>query len=384
MMLPFIDLKAQQKRIRPQLEAAMLQVLDHGVYIMGPEIHALEDQLSAFCNAQHTLSCSNGTDAIALILMAKNVGPGDAIFVPSFTFAATAEVVAWMDATVVFIDVLPDTFNIDPESLEKGIQKAKSLNLRPAGIISVDIFGQAADYDALIDIAAQHGLWIIDDAAQSFGGSYKGRKIGSLVESTTTSFFPAKPLGCYGDGGAVFTENSDLLKVMESLRVHGQGAGGDKYQNIRIGMNGRMDTLQAAILLEKLKIFPEELTLRQKIANRYSEGLFEAAATPFVRKDCISAWAQYTLKVDSDKRSDIMESLKKEGIPSVIYYPLPLHRQEAYKAHPCATETLPVCESLSKCVLSLPMHPYLETETQDFIIKKFCEISARLSSTKAA
>jgi dTDP-4-amino-4,6-dideoxygalactose transaminase len=384
MMLPFIDLKAQQHRIRPQLEAAMLRVLDHGAYIMGSEIYELENQLSSFCNAQHTLSCSNGTDAIALVLMAKNVGPGDAVFVPSFTFAATAEVVAWMGATVVFVDVLPDTFNIDPESLEKGIQKAKSLNLRPVGIIPVDIFGQAADYDALINIAEQHGLWIIDDAAQSFGGAYKGRKIGSLVESTTTSFFPAKPLGCYGDGGAVFTENSDLLKIMESLRVHGQGAGGDKYQNIRVGMNGRLDTLQAAILIEKLKIFPEEITLRQKVADCYSEGLADVAVTPFVRKDCVSAWAQYTLKVDPDKRTELMEDLKKEGIPSVIYYPLPLHHQEAYKHFPCATETLPVCESLAKCVISLPMHPYLEAETQNFIIKKFCEISTRLGMKRAA
>lgn len=384
MMIPFIDLEAQQKRIRPQLEAAMLQVLDQGAYIMGPDVQKLEAQLSAFCNAQHTLSCSNGTDAIALVLMAKNVGPGDAIFVPSFTFAATAEVVAWMGATVVFIDVLPDTFNMDPESLEKGIQKAKALNLRPAGIIPVDIFGQAADYDAISDLAEQHDLWIIADAAQSFGGSYKDRKVGSLVESTTTSFFPAKPLGCYGDGGAVFTENGELLKIMQSLRVHGQGAGGDKYQNVRVGMNGRLDTLQAAILIEKLKIFPEEITLRQKVANRYSEGLSDVAVTPFVRKDCVSAWAQYTLKIDPDKRKDLMEALKKEEIPSVIYYPLPLHHQEAYKAYPCATSTLPVSESLARCVISLPMHPYLEAETQDFIIKKFCEISARLGVKKVA
>lgn len=383
-MIPFIDLESQQKRIRPQLEAAMLHVLDHGTYIMGPEVKKLEEDLSQFCGARNTLSCSNGTDAIGLVLMAKNVGPGDAIFVPSFTFAATAEVVAWMGATVVFIDVLPDTFNMDPESLEKGIQKAKSCGLRPTGIIPVDIFGQAADYDTITDLAEQHGLWVIADAAQSFGGSYKGRKIGSLVESTTTSFFPAKPLGCYGDGGAVFTENSDLFKIMQSLRVHGQGAGGDKYQNVRVGMNARLDTLQAAILIEKLKIFAEEITLRQKVADRYSEGLADVTVTPVVRKDCVSAWAQYTLKVDPNKRKDLMEGLKQEGIPSVIYYPLPLHQQEAYKAHPCATETLPVCESLTKCVLSLPMHPYLEAETQDFIIKKFCEISVRLGLKKVA
>lgn len=383
-MIPFIDLESQQKRIRPQLEAAMLQVLDHGTYIMGPEVKKLEEDLSHFCGAGHTLSCSNGTDAIALVLMAKNVGPGDAIFVPTFTFAATAEVVAWMGASVVFIDVLPDTFNMDPESLKTGIQKAKSCGLRPTGIIPVDIFGQAADYDAITEIAEQHGLWVIADAAQSFGGSYKGRKVGSLVESSTTSFFPAKPLGCYGDGGAVFTENSDLLKIMQSLRVHGQGAGGDKYQNVRVGMNGRLDTLQAAILIEKLKIFPEEITLRQKVADRYSEGLAEVAITPVVRKECVSAWAQYTLKVDPDKRNDLMAGLKQEGIPSVIYYPLPLHRQEAYKAYPCATETLSVSDSLTKCVLSLPMHPYLGTETQDFIIKTFCEISSRLGMKKVA
>jgi dTDP-4-amino-4,6-dideoxygalactose transaminase len=383
-MIPFIDLAAQQKRIRTRLDAAINRVLDHGAYIMGPEIGELETQLSAFCDARHTLSCSNGTDAIALVLMAKNVGPGDAIFVPSFTFAATAEVVAWMGATAVFIDVLSDTFNIDPHSLEQGIQKAKELGLNPVGIIPVDLFGQAADYDEISTIAKNHGLWIIADAAQSFGGTYKGRKIGSLVESTTTSFFPAKPLGCYGDGGAVFTEDASLLKILQSLRVHGQGEGGDKYQNIRIGMNGRLDTLQAAILLEKLRIFPEEISLRQKVADRYSEGLSDVAVTPFVRKECVSAWAQYTLKVDPEKRTELIEELKKEGIPSVVYYPLSLHHQEAYRHYPCATETLPVSESLAQCVLSLPMHPYLEEDVQDKIINAFCDIASRLKLKKVA
>ncbi len=381
-MIPFIDLSLQQNRIRSRLEAAMLRVLDHGGYIMGPEVLELEKQLSAFCGARHTLSCSNGTDAIALILRAKNVGPGDAIFVPSFTFAATAEVVAWMGATVVFIDVLKDTFNIDPESLEKGIQKAKHLNLRPCGIIPVDLFGQAADYDSIHTLAEKHGLWVIADAAQSFGGTYKGRNVGALAESTTTSFYPSKPLGCYGDGGAIFTENDDLLTLLYSLRVHGQGQGGDKYQNIRVGMNGRCDTLQAAILIEKLAIFPEEMALRQKVAERYSDDLQDVVTTPFVAKECQSSWAQYTVKVDPEKRKEIMDELKAEGVPTMIHYPLPLHHQQAYKSYPCATNTLPVSEALAHCVLSLPLHPYLEEDVQDHIIKSFCNIVARLKVTK--
>lgn len=376
-MIPFIDLATQQKRIRPQIEAAMARILDHGAYIMGPEIYELEAQLSAFCGAQHTLTCSNGTDALALVLRAKNAGPGDAIFVPSFTFAATAEVVAWMGATAIFIDVLPDTFNMDPESLEKGIKQAKTLGLCPSGVIVVDLFGQPADYDAITTLAEEHGLWIMADAAQSFGGTYRGRKVGTLAETTTTSFFPAKPLGCYGDGGAIFTENKDIYDVLQSLRIHGQG-NEDKYKNIRIGINGRMDTLQAAILIEKLTLFSEELIRRQAVADRYSQGLAEVATTPYVAPDCKSAWAQYTLKVDPEKRKNIMEGLKKEGIPSVIYYPLPLHHQEAYKHYPCATPTLPVSEGLAKCVLSLPMHPYLDEETQGRIIKTFCEINQRL------
>lgn len=373
-MIPFIDLVTQQKRIRPQIEAAMLRILDHGAYIMGPEISILENQLSTFCGAQHTLSCSNGTDALALVLRAKNAGVGEAIFVPTFTFAATAEVVAWMGATVVFVDVLEDTFNMDPSSLEKGIEKAKALGLRPTGVIPVDLFGQAADYDSITALAEKNGLWVIADAAQSFGGSYKGRKIGTLAETTTTSFFPAKPLGCYGDGGAVFTENKGIFEILQSLRIHGQGENEDKYKNIRVGINGRMDTLQAAVLIEKLTIFPEEIVLRQKVADRYSQGLSEIVATPFVEHYNQSAWAQYTLKVDPEKRKGIMEGLKKEGIPSVIYYPLPLHHQEAYKHYPCATPTLPISESLAQCVLSLPMHPYLDEATQDRIIKTFRDV----------
>lgn len=381
-MIPFIDLTSQQKRIRSKVEASFQRILDHGGYILGPEVYELEKQLSAFCGAHHTLSCSNGTDAIAMILMAKNVGVGDAIFVPSFTFAATAEVVAWRGATVVFVDVLPDTFNIDPESLVKGIQKAKSLNLNPRGIIAVDLYGQAADYDSLHSVAEKHGLWVLADAAQSFGGTYKGRKIGALAESTTTSFYPAKPLGCYGDGGAIFTENNEIFKTLQSIRVHGQAE--DKYKNVRIGINGRCDTIQAAILLEKLAIFPEEIILRQKVADLYSQGLSDVTTTPFVDKDCQSVWAQYTVKVDPEKRKDLMEDLKKEGIPTMIHYEISLHKQEAYKHYPCATETLPVSEALANCVLSLPMHPYLENDVQDHIIKSFCNSVTRLRMKRVA
>jgi len=381
-MIPFIDLAAQQLRIRPQLEVAMLRILDHGGYIMGPEIDELEKKLSSFCGARHSLTCSNGTDALSLLLIAKGVKAGDAIFVPAFTFAATAEVVALLGATVVFIDVCPKTFNIDCESLEKGIAKAKALRLSPTGIIAVDLYGQAADYDSLNSIAASHGLWVLADAAQSFGGTYKGRKVGALAEITATSFYPSKPLGCYGDGGAVFTENAEIADILKSLRVHGQGT--DKYDNVRIGMNGRCDTLQAAILLEKLKIFPEELILRQKVADRYNEGLAAVATTPVIENNCQSSWAQYTVKVDPEKRAPLMEALKAEGIPTMIHYNTPLHKLQAYKDYPCATDTLPVCDSLAHCVMSLPMHPYLEAEAQDHIIKQFCEIYHHLQMKRVA
>lgn len=381
-MIPFIDLSKQQERLRPEIEAAFSRILDHGGFIMGPEVYELEKQLSAFCAAQHTLSCSNGTDALAIVLRAKNVGPGDAIFVPSFTFAATAEVVDWMGATPVFIDVLPDTFNMDSESLIKGIGKVKTMNLNPRGIIAVDIFGQAADYDTINDIAKVHDLWVMADAAQSFGGTYKGRKIGTLADTTTTSFYPAKPLGAYGDAGAVFTHDQKLNELMQSIRVHGQG--NDKYQNVRIGINGRCDTIQAAILLAKLSIFPEEIELRQKAANRYNEGLSEVAVTPYVAEHCQSTWAQYTIKVKPENRQDIIDGLKAQGVPTMIHYTIPLHRQLAYKHYPCATDTLPVCDALSHSVLSLPMHPYLEADIQDHIIKSFCDTVHKLGTKKVA
>ncbi len=357
--IQFIDLKAQQNSIRSQIDAAIKRVLDHGIYIMGPEVFELEEQLAAFCGVKHAITCGNGTDALGLGLMAKNVGIGDAIFVPSFTFAATAEVVAWMGATPVFIDSLADTYNIDPNSLEQGIQTAKEAGLRPVGIIPVDLFGQPADYDAILEIANNYKLWVMADGAQSFGASYKGRKVGNIGDIATTSFFPAKPLGCYGDGGAIFTNDDELATVIKSLRMHGQGL--DKYDNVRIGINGRLDTMQAAILLEKLKIFPDELIARQQIANAYNLGLKEFVRVPVVIDDTTSAWAQYTVRLsDNVERVQIMSGLKEIGFPTMIYYVKPLHMQKAYQCYLTATGgSLPVCEKLAKEVLSLPMSGYV-------------------------
>ena len=358
--IPFIDLKAQLERIRPQVDAAIKRVLDHGAFIMGPEVYEFEKQLAQFCGVKHAISCANGTDALALALMAKNVGPGDAVFVPSFTFAATAEVVAWVGATAVFIDSLDDTYNIDPKSLELGIRKAKALGLKPTVVIPVDLFGQPADYDAIQAIADEHGLWVLADGAQSFGAHYKGRAVGSIGEIATASFFPAKPLGCYGDGGAIFTDNDDVAAIIKSLRVHGQGA--DKYDNVRVGMNGRLDTIQAAILIEKLKIFPEELIARQKVADTYNNALKEVVQVPYVINGATSVWAQYTIRLPKKiNRAKLIADLKEAGIPSVVYYVKPLHLQEAYKHYPTATGgALPVCEALANEVLSLPMSGYVD------------------------
>ena len=366
--IQFIDLKAQQLSIGPQIDAAIKRVLDHGAYVMGPEVCELEKQLAEFCGVRHAISCANGTDALGLGLMAKNVGPGDAIFVPSFTFAATAEVVAWMGATPVFIDSLEDTYNIDPVSLEQGIAHAKKLGLKPTGIIPVDLFGQPADYDVIQAIADEHNLWIMADGAQSFGSSYKGRKVGNIGDMATTSFFPAKPLGCYGDGGAIFTNDDDLAVIIKSLRVHGQGS--DKYDNVRIGMNGRLDTIQAAILLEKLKIFPDELIARQKTADAYNEALKNMVSVPKVIDGATSAWAQYTVLLPEHiDRSKLMTSLKDAGIPTMVYYVKPLHLQTAYKQYPTATgSALPVCEKLAGGVLSLPMSGYVPPRAFDILL----------------
>ena len=358
--IDFIDLQAQQDRIRGNLEKALLKVLDHGKYIMGPEVKELELQLSKFCGTKHTVSCSNGTDAIVLALMALGVKPGDVVIIPTFTFIATAEAVAFLGAVPFMVDVTPDTFNICPDSLKTAIKQAKAV-----GIIAVDLFGQAADYDAINAIAAENGLWVIGDAAQSFGGSYKGAKIGNLTNVTCTSFFPAKPLGCYGDGGAVMANDDNIKAIMESCRIHGQGS--HKYENVRLGMNGRLDTMQAAILLEKLKIFEDEIQLRQVVANRYSEGLRDHVEVPFIAQGNVSTWAQYTIKVSN--RAKVCEALATLNVPTAIYYPILVHQQKAYNMYPVVSTGTPVSEDLSNQVMSLPMHPYLAEAKQDYIIQ---------------
>jgi dTDP-4-amino-4,6-dideoxygalactose transaminase len=364
--IPFIDLATQRRRLAGRVDAAIARVLDHGQYILGPEVRILEGDLAQFCGAKEVISCANGTDALALVLMATGVTAGDAVLCPSFTFAATAEVVAWVGATPVFVDVLADTFNMNPQSLEQGIAKAKQQGLRPVCVITVDLFGQPADYDAIEPICAAHGLWMLADAAQSFGATYRRRKVGTIGRATATSFFPAKPLGCYGDGGAVLTDDSDLAGVIRSLRVHGQGS--DKYDNVRVGMNGRLDTIQAAVLIEKLKIFADEIVQRDAIARRYNAALGNFAIVPRVLDGATSVWAQYTIRVAAGRRDAMAAALKAEGIPTAVYYSKPLHQQTAYRHYPTADERLPVSVGIAGEVLSLPMHPYLEADVQEHII----------------
>jgi len=368
-MIPFIDLKAQQKRIRDDLEIAINRVMDHGAYIMGPEVSALEKQLAEFSGAKHVLSCSSGTDALSLILMAKGVKPGDAVFLPDFTFIATAEVVSLIGATPIFVDICGSTFNICTCSLKKGIKTAKEKGLNPVGVISVDLFGQPADYDLIEPFCDENNLWLLSDAAQSFGAEYKGRKVGTIGDATATSFFPAKPLGCYGDGGAVFTDDDELAKIMHSIRVHGQGM--DKYENVRIGLNARMDSIQAAVLIEKLKLFPDELVARQKIADRYDAALSDIVKTPLLMDGLTSSWAQYTLSLPFNIRDTLQSELKEMGVPTMVYYPIPLHEQKGYAHYPKASDNLPNSKNYSQTVMSLPMHPYLEESVQDEIIEKF-------------
>lgn len=380
--IPFIDLHAQRKYIGQSIEDAILKVTREGRYIMGPEITELENQLAEFCGAKHAISCSNGTDALALVLMAKGVKPGDAIFVPSFTFVATAEVVAWLGATPVFVDVQEDSFNMCPQSLTQALQDAQEQGLKPEGIIAVDLFGQPADYDTIIPIADKHNMWVMADAAQSFGSSIANKKAGTFGLATATSFFPAKPLGCYGDGGAIFTNNDDLAETIISMRVHGQG--NDKYDNIRIGMNGRLDTIQAAVLLEKLKVFPDELIARQNAADYYSEHLKGSLKTPQLPKGTTSAWAQYTLILpDNVDRNVLIQNCKDKGVPIMVYYPIPLGKQKAYKHYPSVSTGTPIADKLADTVISLPMHGYLATETQDYIINVVKE-SLKTSEIKKA
>jgi dTDP-4-amino-4,6-dideoxygalactose transaminase len=364
--IPFIDLGAQQRRIGGRIESAIARVLAHGQYILGPEVRILEADLAQFCGAGDVVSCGNGTDALALVLMAKSLAPGQAVFCPSFTFAATAEAVAWFGATPVFVDVDSATFNIDATSLDIGIATAKQRGLHPVGVIAVDLFGQPADYDALERVCAAQGLWLLADAAQSFGAAYRGRKVGTFGCATTTSFYPAKPLGCYGDGGAIFTDDPELAATLRSLRVHGQGA--DKYDNVRIGMNGRLDTIQAAVLIEKLKIFADEMAARDAIAARYGAALADVAVVPRLSEGCTSVWAQYTIKVEPARRALLAERLRAEGIPTEVHYAKALHQQTAYRYYPIAGNGLPVSEALVRQVISLPMHAYLAPDVQDRIV----------------
>jgi dTDP-4-amino-4,6-dideoxygalactose transaminase len=364
--VPFIDIAAQRRRLGNTIDDAIARVTTHCQFIMGPEVRGLEADLAAFSGARHAISCASGTDALVLVLMAKGVGPGDAVFCPAFTFCATAEVVALLGATPVFVDVEASTFNIDPASLERAVATAKGLGLNPKMVIPVDLFGLPADYDPISGVVEAEGLFLLDDAAQGFGATYKGRRVGTLAHATATSFFPAKPLGCYGDGGAIFTDDDDLAVVLKSLRVHGEGT--NRYDNVRIGITGRLDTIQAAVLIEKLKIFPDEIAARNRAAERYASALGNLVTVPRVPQNYTSVWAQYTIRLSPGTRERFAAALKADGIPTAIYYPKPLNRQEAYKQFPVADGGVPVSEQLADEVISLPMHAYLDPATQDRIV----------------
>lgn len=423
--MDFIDLKIQQNRIKDKLDANIQKVLAHGNYIMGPEIKEIETKLAAYVGVKHAIGCASGTDALLMALMALEIGPGDAVFTTPFTFIATAEVISLLGATPVFVDINPATFNLDPGQLEKAIRAVQANDpslyplpaaganapspagdpsplpsplrgegqnnipsppagegkgggavLRPRAVIPVDLFGLPADYDAIGAVAARHGLSVIEDAAQSFGAEYKGKKACAFGRIACTSFFPAKPLGCYGDGGMCFTDDDSLAAALHSIRVHGQGS--NKYDNARIGINGRLDTLQAAILLAKFEIFPEEIELRQKAAQIYSAALStrhsaldpqsSALRTPFIPEGYKSAWAQYSvLARDESRRADLLKRLQEAKIPTAIYYPKPLHLQTAFASLGYKPGAFPVSEDAAGRIFSLPMHPYLEEKDQTLI-----------------
>lgn len=361
--IEFIDLHAQRQAAADKISQAIENVLQHGNYILGPEVKAFEEQLCAFTGASEAISCSNGTDALRLLLLAYHVGPGDAVFVPTFTFASTAEVVAEAKATPIFVDICPDTYNISLSSLQAALEQAKKNKLTPKGIIAVDLFGLPADYAALEIFAKAHGLWLISDAAQSFGGAIGDKNVGTLTTATTVSFFPSKPLACYGDGGAVFTTDPELGTLLRSLRNHGCGA--HRYDFLHIGLNSRLDTLQAAILIEKLALFPQEAKRRQHIAELYTQLLKDAVNTPLVPKNYTHAWGVYTIRCAN--REQIAAQLQANQIPSNIYYRKPLHLQPAYEHFPRATSQLEVAEKACQEVLSLPMHPYLTDPQIEYI-----------------
>jgi dTDP-4-amino-4,6-dideoxygalactose transaminase len=368
--IAFIDLQAQRRRLGEPLNQAIAKAVEGGQWIMGPQVAEFEKQLADFAGVKHAIACANGTDALLIVLRAWNVGPGDAVFVPAFTFAASAEVVALVGATPVFVDVFEDTYNIDPASLEAAIAMVKREGkLKARVVMPVDLFGQAADYLALEPIMQREKLLMLCDAAQGFGARFRASRCGGIGDAAATSFFPAKPLGCYGDGGASFTNDDALADLLRSIRIHGQGA--DKYENVRIGVNSRLDTIQAAILIEKLKIFSEEIEMRDVVARRYSEALGRSnrIRPPRVIDCAQSTWAQYTIQVPD--RDRLAADLKAKGIPTAIYYPTPLSKQKGYAHYPSAGT--PVSERIGKTVISLPMHPYLDAATQDKIIAAVLE-----------
>ena len=366
--MQFIDLNAQQILLRQKIDARIASILDHGNYIMGPEVEILESNLASFCGANHVISCANGTDALQIACMALNLGPGDGVIVPSFSFAATAEAPCLVGATPIFVDSDPTTFNIDHNSINNVLKHTKNIGVQPKAIIAVDLFGLPANYPKILEIANANNLNVICDSAQGWGGSIEGQMTGTFGTITTTSFFPAKPLGCYGDGGAIFTENDKISQIIKSIRTHGKGS--SKYENIRVGMNSRLDTLQAGILLEKLAVYEVEIDTRNQIASRYTTALKDLIQTPTIPDGYNSIWAQYTLRATStQERNEIMSALTAECIPSSIYYPKPLHKQTPYKKFPLDPAGLQNSEHLAEEVFSIPMHPYLSEEDQNKVIE---------------
>ena len=366
-MVQYIDLKAQYTRLKDEIGFGIQEVLDDGRYVLGPAVTKFEDELAAFTGAKHVISCSSGTDALVIPLLAKQLSSTDAVFVPSFTYTATAEAILLAGATPVFVDVDEKSFNIDLESLKQKIADVKSGGkLRPAAIMPVDLYGQPADYDAINALAKAEGLFVIADAAQALGGKLGDKRIGALTQCTGTSFYPSKPLGCYGDGGAIFTDDDDLAAVLRSVRGHGQGK--NKYDVVRLGMNGRLDSIQAAILSPKLKVFDEELELRESVARIYDEMLADVVQIPWRVPNSSCAWAQYTIKTDD--REALQASLKEDGIPSMVFYPQPMHFQPAYKAYGDGPGSLPVGEKLCTQVMSLPMYPYMPREDTELVAEK--------------
>ncbi len=365
--MQFIDLSLQQDRIKKNIRRRIFDVLTHGKYIMGPEVFEIEQKLADYVGVKNCISCSSGTDALLISLMALGIGPNDAVITTPFTYIATAEVLALLGATPVFVDIYKTTYNINPNLIGNAVDFAKDKGLNPKAIMPVDLFGLPARYRLIEVEAKKNNLLILSDSAQGFGGSIRGRKAGSYGDIATTSFFPAKPLGCYGDGGAIFTDNDNLADTMKSIRIHGSGI--DKYENIRVGINGRLDTIQAAILIEKLAIFSDELKSRNRIANYYKSNIKENFKTPFVPNDYISSWAQFSLLAKSEShRSNIMNFLKSKNIPSVIYYRIPLHLQPVFSSLAYKEGDFPISEEVSKSIFSIPMHPYLTEEEQDYII----------------